>query len=260
VTRTTTSRTRTAVTAKSGDKIVLEALAKELLSVCMTTLKTYGLNAGKLVELAASTSGERHGRKSAFSAVLAEAECLANLLNKWVENPKYRDATGRPAVLPLVRSHGQGKSKGKDNGCSFSALAREFFPAWSVANVVGFGTKTRVIEKVGRDKVAMINSTVLFTGNASLILAHLIRSVRRLFSTGDFNRSARSALLEGWPDRTSIVAVSDEDFSEFVKFIRPQVSDWAEMSNRWLFQRSQSGKNRTREKREAGLQIFVFRD
>jgi hypothetical protein len=258
VTRTTTRRTRTAVTAKSSDKIVLEALARELLSVCMTTLKTYGLSAGELANLAASASGERHARKSAFSAVLAEAECLANLLNKWVENPKYRDATGRPAVLSLVKALGKGKGKG--NGCSFSALAREFFPAWSVADVVSFGTKTRVIEKVGRNKVAMINSTVLFTGNASLILAHLIRSVRRLFSTGDFNRRARSALLEGWPDRTSIVAVSDEDFTEFIKFIRPQVSDWAEMSNRWLFQRSQSAKNKARNKREAGLQIFVFRD
>jgi len=251
VTRNTTTRpTPTAVTAKSGDKIVLEALARELLSVCMATLKTYGLSAGKLVELAAGASAERTARKSAFSAVLAEAECLANLLNKWVENPNYRDATGRPAVLPLL--------KGK--GCSFTALAQEFFPGWSVADVVAFGTKTHVVEKVGRDKVAMINSTVLFTGNASLILAHLIRSVRRLFSTGDFNRRARSTLLEGWPDRTSIVAVSDEDFSEFVKFIRPQVSDWAEMSNRWLFQRSQSTKSRTRRKREAGLQIFVFRD
>jgi hypothetical protein len=248
--KTTIRRTRTAVTAKSTDKIVLEALAGELLSVCMTTLKTYGLSAEKLVELAGSASSARTGRKSAFSAVLAEAECLANLLNKWVENPRYRDATGRPAVLPLL----------KGSGRSFTALAQEFFPTWSVADVVGFGIKTCVIEKVGRDKVAMINSTVLFTGNASLILAHLIRSVRRLFSTGDFNRRARSALLEGWPDRTSIVAVSDEEFSEFVKFIRPQVSDWAEMSNRWLFQRSQSTKSKGRNKREAGLQIFVFRD
>jgi hypothetical protein len=248
--KTTIRRTHAAITAKSSDEIVVEALARELLSVCMETLKTYGLSADTLAELAASVSGERAGRKSAFSAVLAEAECLANLLNKWMENPKYRDATGRPAVLPLA----------KRKGCSFAALAQEFFPAWSVADVVGFGTKTRVVEKVGRDKVAMINSTVLFTGNASLILAHLIRSVRRLFSTGDFNRRARSAMLEGWPDRTSIVAVSDEDFSEFLKFIRPQVSDWTEMSNRWLFQRSQSTKNKTRKKREAGLQIFAFRD
>jgi hypothetical protein len=250
--KTSIGLTSAAVTAKSGDKIVVEALAIELLSVCMATLKTYGLSPDKLLELTARASSERAGRKSAFSAVLAEAECLADLLNKWVENPKYRDATGRPAVLPLA--------KGKGNAISFAALAQEFFPAWAVADVVGFGTKTRVLEKVGRDKVAMINSTVLFTGNASLILAHLIRSVRRLFGTGDFNRSARSALHQGWPDRTSIVAVSDEDFDEFVKFIRPQVSDWAEMSNRWLFQRSQSTGKKSRRKREAGLQIFVFRD
>ena len=249
--RTTPRQARSAVTAKSGDRIVLEALATELLGVCMATLKTHGLSARKLVELAARASTEEPSRKSAFSAVLAEAECLANLLNKWSENPRYRDATGRPAVLSL----------GKGAGHSFTALAREFFPTWTVSDVVGFGARTRVIERIGRDKVAMISSTVLFTGNAPLILAHLIRSVRRLLGTGNFNRGAGAALLEGLPDRTSIVAVSDEEFAEFVKFIRPQVSDWIEMSNRWLFQRSQSAKNKARNnKREAGLQIFVFRD
>jgi hypothetical protein len=248
--RTTTRRTRSAVTAKSGDRIVLEALATELLGVCMATLKTHGLSARKLVELAARAAAKKPSRKSAFSSVLAEAECLANLLNKWVENPKYRDATGRPAVLSVDKSAGR----------SFTALAREFFPGWSAADVVGFGARSHVIERIGRDKVAMINSTVLFTGNAPLILAHLIRSVRRLLGTGNFNRGAGSALLEGLPDRTSIVAVSDDEFREFVKFIRPQVSDWIEMSNRWLFQRSQSTKDKARKKREAGLQIFVFRD
>jgi hypothetical protein len=248
--RMTTRRSRLAVTAKSSDRIVLEALATELLGACIATLKTHGLSAGKLVELAARASAKQTSRKSAFSSVLAEAECLANLLNKWMENPKYRDATGRPAVLSL----------GKGAGRSFTALAREFFPAWSVVDVLAFGAKTRVIERIGRDKVAMINSTVLFTGNAPLILAHLVRSVRRLLGTGNFNRRAGSELLEGLPDRTSIVAVSDEEFREFVKFIRPQVSDWIEMSNRWLFQRSQSTKNKARNKREAGLQIFVFRD
>jgi hypothetical protein len=247
---TTTGRTRAAISTPSGESIVLEALATELLGACMATLKTHGLSAGKLVELAARASAHKASRKSAFSSVLAEAECLANLLNKWGENPRYRDATGRPAVLSLV----------KGAGCNFTALAREFFPTWSVANVIEFGAKTRVIERIGRHKVAMINSTVLFTGNAPLILAHLIRSVRRLLGTGNFNRGAGSALLEGLPDRTSIVAVSDAEFREFVKFIRPQVSDWIEMSNRWLFQRTQSTKYKTRKKREAGLQIFVFRD
>jgi len=101
--RMTTRRSRLAVTAKSSDRIVLEALATELLGACIATLKTHGLSAGKLVELAARASAKQTSRKSAFSSVLAEAECLANLLNKWMENPKYRDATGRPAVLSLVR-------------------------------------------------------------------------------------------------------------------------------------------------------------
>jgi hypothetical protein len=117
-----------------------------------------------------------------------------------------------------------------------------------------------VLERVGRRKVALLNSTVLFSGNSSLILAHSVRSVRRLLRTGEFNRRAKSAALESWPDRTSLVEVAAEDFEEFVKFVRPQISGWIEMSNRWLFQRSQLSKNRLSKKRVAGLQVFVFRD
>jgi len=224
-------------------------LARELLGVCMNTLKGYGLRAEHLTRLAAQAAGSS-GRITRANAVLAEAKRLADTANKWLEDPAYRDATGRPAVLPV--RHGP--------GCSFAALAREFFADRNVADVVALGCNANVFEKVGTDKVALLNSTVLFTGSSLPILAYSIRTVRRFLGTADFNRRARSPSSEGWPDRTSFVEVSEAEFREFIRVFRPQISSLIEMSNRWMFQRSRLSANRGRKKRLAGLQVFVFRD
>jgi hypothetical protein len=238
------------VNAASSDRCVREGLAGELLGGCMSILKTYGVRADRLAELAVQAAEGDFSDARIVKSVLADAQSLSDVMNKWVEDPAYRDATGRPAVLPV---HAEG-------GRCFAALAREFFPDRPVGDIVTSGCKANVLERVGRHKVALLNSTVLFAGNSTLILAHSIRSVRRLLSTGEFNRRAKSASLETWPDRTSLVEVSAEDFEEFVRFIRPQISGWIEMSNRYLFQRSQRSRNPRLQKRVAGLQVFVFRD
>jgi len=232
------------------DERLREMLAQDLIGVCMETLKSHGLRGERLAELAASAALENSTQIASTNAVLEESQRLAEATNKWVEDPAYRDGTGRPAVLSIEQRR----------GCSFAALAREFFPERTVADVVTLGCKARVLERIGRDKVALVNSTVLFTGSSLPILAYAIRSVRRLLGTADFNRRANSAELENWPDRTSYVSVSADDFREFVTVFRPQISQLIESSNRWLFQRSGLSKNRHKEKRIAGLQVFIFRE
>jgi hypothetical protein len=232
------------------DQTLRDALARELIGVCMATLKTYGMDSERLADLAVESAAQNSAEISRATAVLAEAQRLSEAANKWIEDPAYLDATGRPAVLS-VREGASG---------SFAALAHEFFPEWTVTDVVKLGCKTNVLEKVGADKVALLNSTVLFTGNSLPILAYSIRTVRRYLRTADFNRSANAAALEGWPDRTSFVSVSEDDFHEFVKIFRPQISGLIEMSNRWLFQRSRLARNRLKSKRVAGIQVFVFRE
>ncbi len=224
-------------------------LAQELIEVCMATLKTYGLDSATLTTLAAKAARRNSGKIKRATAVLAEAQRLSEVTNKWVEDPAYRDTTGRPAVLS-IRERGR---------CSFAALARKFFPERTVAEVVTLGCRANVLERIGREKVALLNSTVLFTGRPLSILAYSIRTVRRFLGTAEFNRRAKAAALEGWPDRTSFVAVADTDFQDLIRIFRPQISDLIESSNRWLFQRSQLRKGRGR-KRIAGLQAFVFRD
>ncbi len=242
------SRASTAVDTDA--RRLRDTLARELLGVCMATLQTYGLDELRLRQLVAEAAADIKGNIDTATQVLAEAQRLADTTNKWVEDPAYRDATGRPAVL-CVRETSER---------SFAALAREFFPERAVADVVALGCRANVLERVGPDKVALLNSTVLFTGNSLPILAYSIRTVQRFLATAEFNRRANSAVLEGWPDRTSFVAVSENDFQEFVRVFRPQISGLIEMSNRWLFQRSQLARNRRKIKSVAGIQVFIFRE
>jgi hypothetical protein len=218
-----------------------ERLARDLISVCMATLRSHGLPGKLLAKIASRAALEESAEIECTTAVLAESQRLAELTNKWVEDPAYRDVTGRPAVLSV-----------KDRrGCSFAALSREFFPERPVGSVMTLGCEARVIERVARDKVALVNSTVLFTGSSLPILAYSIRSVRRLLGTADFNRRADSAALQNWPD---------QDFDEFLKVFRLQISELIESSNRWLSQRAALAKNRRKPTRIAGLQAFIFRE
>jgi hypothetical protein len=186
---------------------------------------------------------------SSATELLKDADQLGQAISKWAEEPAYRDSTGRPAVLSV-----------RDTAsASFAQLAREFFPGRPLADVVTLGSKANVFERVGADKLALLNNCVLFPGNSPLILAFAIRTVRRVLHAAANNRGVSSA-IEGWPDRAVWVEVSDEDFRDFVRFIRPQISGSLELSHRWLSRRAALSKNRRKKKRLAGIQMFVFRE
>jgi len=234
---------------KTDNQLTQNELARELIGVCLHALKTYGLRDTDLLYLAGEAAG-RDSQTVSFSArLLSDAEQLAKTINRWGEDPRYLDVTGRPAVLTTAGA----------DPC-FSDLAREFFPRRNVQDVVTLGCKTHVMERVGVDMVARINSAVLFPGNSVLTLAHTVRTVRWLLGTAQYNRGVRAGPILGFPDRSAHVEISADDFAEFVMMIRPQISGLLEMSDRWLFQRSQMQKNRHRKKSLAGIQVFVFRE
>jgi hypothetical protein len=226
-----------------------DALAQELIGVCVEGLKTFGLGRRRLATLAAKARASNSKRISSAGQVLTDADQLGHAISKWAEEPAYSDSTGRPAVLS-VRDSGRS---------SLAKLAHEFFPGWAVADVVTFGCKANVFERVGSDKVALLNNCVLFPGNSPLILAFAIRTVQRVLRAADFNRHVTSA-IEGLPDRAVWVEVSEDDFRDFVRFIRPQVSGLLEIGHRWLTRRAALPKNRGKKKRLAGVQMFVFRE
>jgi hypothetical protein len=235
--------------ADAHDERLRDALARELIGVCVKGLRTFGLEGRRLAKLAVRASAGTSKRTSRARQVLTDADQLGMAISKWAEEPAYRDVTGRPAVLSI-----------RDNGAfRFGRLVREFFPGCAIADVVTLGCKANVLERVGTDKVALLNNCVLFPGNSPLVLAFAIRTVRRVLRAADFNCRVTSA-IEGWPDRAVWVEVSDEDFRDFVKFIRPQISGSLELSHRWLTRRAARSKNRRIRKRLSGIQMFVFRE
>jgi len=215
----------------------------------MEGLESFGLDRTKVAKLSTRAGTGRSERISSATELLKDADQLGHAISTWAEEPAYRDTTGRPAVLS-VRDSGR---------ASFAKLAHEFFPGRSLADIVTLGCKANVFERVGADKLALLNNCVLFPGNSPLILAFAIRTVRRVLRAADFNRRVTSA-IEGWPDRAVWVEVSDEDFRDFVRFIRPQISGSLELSHRWLTRRAALPKNRRKKKRLAGIQMFVFRE
>jgi hypothetical protein len=233
----------------SDEKAMRDDLARELLGVCMTALQGYGLDPSKLVDLARDASHQLGQTSSRATDVLAEAIQLGEVLSKWGEDSAYLDASGRPAVLNI-----------NGNKPSFAALADEYFPTRRIADIISLGCRARVIEKVGPGKVAQLNNIVLFTGNSFLQLAHSVRTIRWFFATANFNRQVNPAHVVGWPDREAHVEISEKDFAEFVKIVRPQVSGLVEMSNRWLCRRNALHRNSRIKRRLAGLQVFVFRE
>jgi hypothetical protein len=235
--------------ADAHDERVRNALAQELIGTCMTALKSFGIDDRKLAKLAAQATTASAKHPSTATEVWTEADQLGLAISRWAEEPAYRDTTGRPAVLSV-------RDAGPD---SFQTLAHDFFPGWALADVVTLGCKANVLEKVGPDKVALLNNVVLSPGNSPLVLAFAIRTVRRVLQAADNNRHVRSA-EEGWPDRAVWVKVPDEDFRDFVKFIRPQIGGLLEISHRWLTRRAALPKHRRKKKRLSGIQIFVFRE
>lgn len=233
----------------SQDMAVRDALAIELLTACTTALKTYGLSTMRLASLSREALNGKSTRKSSARAVLEAAQQLSEMIAKWGEDPAFLDETGRPAALKI---NGQNSS--------FKALATKFFPDYSTFDVVEFGCEANAMERIGQDRVARLNDCVVFTGNSFLILAHSVRTVRRFLSTANFNRKPRIAIANGRPDRTSCGEISDKDFAEFIRVMRPQISDMLEMSNRWLAQRADTTKKRGKRKKLAGVQAFLFCD
>jgi hypothetical protein len=233
----------------SDEKAMRDDLARELLSVCMTALQAYGLDRNKLIEFAREAARNLGQSSNCATEVLAEALQLGEVISRWGEDSAYLDASGRPAVLSV-----SGRKP------SFATLANEYFPKRSVTDIVSLGCRARVIEKVGIGKVAQLNNIVLFTGNSFLQLAHSVRTIRWFLATANFNRHVNPEHVVGWPDREAHVEISEKDFAEFVRIVRPQISGLIEMSNRWLCRHSARNRNPRLKRRVAGIQVFAFRD
>ena len=233
----------------SRERAIRDTLARELLGVCISALESYGLNRRRLMELAEdAASGDRS--TPATTKALQDIYWMGELISDWAESAEYLDSEGRPQVIRI-----------KGRGVSLNSLVHKFFGGRSVEEILKLGCQTQVMERIGHDKVARFNSCVMFTGNPLLTLAHSARSIRRFLRSASYNAWTPNDPAHSLPEQTAFNAVPEEDFPEFVRVMREQISSILEMGNRWLTSRAiarrQSGSGK---KVTMGIQAFVFRE
>ncbi len=230
------------------DNEMLESLALELLIVCVDMLKRHGLSMQRISQLAREATRCGDGIP-ATTKLFQDISDLGRLMNEWAENPAYVDSVGRPKVLPISGARP-----------SLGSLVRKYFYGRPVLEILQLGHRTRVMEPVGPNKVGHLGACVLLTGNPLMLLGHAVRSIRWFLGTAKYNARQQS-ILSTWPERQTYTEVPEDEFQEFIKFIREPIINLTEMSNRWLMARTDQRRSEVRTKKiMMGVQAYVFRD
>ena len=233
--------------ARGRDYNLPYLLARELLGVCAGMLADYGLSSKELRELTGSTVRPRRDVPTA-QRLFRDIAQLSELLNEWADATDYVDESGRPAILEIEGTH----------RC-FSRLVAKYFDSRPVGEVIDLGCKTRVLERVGPNKVAQLSACVVLTGNPTLVLAHAVYSVRSFLATTRHNAMAPAGgcIL---PDRKAATVLSAEDLPDFVAAMRQPTANLVEMGNRWLTRRAAEKKRTSPRKALIGIHVYVFQD
>ena len=242
----TRARELLACSEKSATQ-VWDALAGELLGVCMATLKQIGFRHGRLSKLCTAAIAGK-GEIPTASKLFQDVHTLGDLATEWTENLKYVDATGRPKTLPVA-----GPSP------SFEALSKQYFGQRPFNEVLKLAQETHVLELVKPHRVAQFSACVMLTGNPLLQLVRSIHSIRWLLSTAQYNGQTTSPRT--WPDRQVCGWASEDDFLDFTKVMRQPIVNLMEMGNRWLATRGVSnGSGQHVGNVMMGIHAYMFQD
>jgi hypothetical protein len=175
---------------------------------------------------------------------------LGDLAVEWAENSAFLDSSGKPAILSL-----------DGRGATFSSLCRKYFGDQPVQSIVSLGIETKMLERVDTDKVALVSSCLMLTGQSTLMLARAVLCVRGLLE-GMVNNAKAGASAVLWPDRLACSYVKRADFDKFAAAMRPQLHDVVDQGNRWLSEHTVQNASAARDDRLAlmGVHAYVFTD
>lgn len=224
----------------------LQCLAEEMLSVCLAGLRPFGVNPWAALK-AVSSGGPRTGRAELADKIFRDIDLLGRVAQDWAEHPEFVDPSGHPKILPIYGT-----------GATFATLTRRHFGKRSLKQILEFGVRTKVIERVGADKVAQLAACVMLTGNPVLMLAHIVLSMRRLLDVGKRNSliSAESRV----PERFAYRLIPRKESERFANVMRPQLINTVEMANRLLMKYSVRDRPRRAGDELVGVHAYVFRD
>ena len=238
------------LSSATTDAAQVEQLSTELLSVAASILNLFGVDSTKV--LASEAIHAPATARAPFSKQLFhDALWLGELALEWSESSEYLDAAGHPKVLAI-----QGQ------GCSFSSLVGKYFEGGRTAQILELGIRTRVVERVGEDRVALINACVMLTGQPALMLARAVICVRGLLEGMVRNATDTKSDALRWPDRMACSYVPKESFGAFADAMRPQLHNVADQGNRWLSEHTVRDRSRPGLEKTAlmGVHVYAFTD
>ena len=231
------------------DPEIREILAGEMLGVCISALKQYGISSGRLADLS-NRAIARPGETPTASRLAKDVDQLAKLASVWMGSVEYVDDAGRPKVLPI-----------RGTAPSFACLAKKFFGRRTLEEVVELGVKTQVLERVGDDKVAQFGGCVIFAGNPCLMLVHAIQSISCFLATTLVNATSNGSWATRLPDRKASAMIAAENVDKFFGVMRESIINTIEMANRWLMAHEEKNIKAYNSKAvKVGVHAYVFRE
>ena len=249
-TRSQGTRRVTRVMRSPEDRSASERLATELIGVCLAALRAYGVDSAGVLRSRAPLMPAA-ARATFARRLFHDTFWLGELATEWTENPLYMDQSGRPRVLAI-----------DGEGATFAALVRKYFGPRRLRSVLELAQRTRVIERIGEDRVAQLNACVMLTGQPLLLLARAILCVRGLLAATQSNARGAAKPSELSPDRLACSYVPKESFEEFAGFMRPQLHNVMDQGNRWLSEHTVRDRPRETDNKRGlmGVHAYVFSD
>lgn len=224
-------------------------LALELQQMTIETMERFGVSRKEQMGTYRRALRGLGSKELPSNRVMEKHDAIADLLRSWRHDKHFLDVHGSPRVLPI---------RGK--GASLETLARKFVPKMPLSEVVAAITRHGEARAYRGDKVALLGGIVVLTPKtAEMMLAQLAIRIRRVSNTLLHNASLPEG-TEGLGrfERHVFGALSDREFKEFARMIRPQSQDLCERADSavGLATRKKTGRKR----KTSGLSIFVFRD
>jgi hypothetical protein len=229
-------------------QLLLE-LAQEWQEITIEALERFGVSRQEQMNTYRRALKGLGSKERSSKRLMEKSYAIADLLRSWRHDKRYVDAQGSPRALPL---------RGK--GASLETLARKFVPKMPLSEVVAAITRHGEATAYGGDKVALLGgSAVLTPKTAEMMLANLVTRVRRVAQTLLHNASVpegRKGL--GRFERNVFGVLSEREFREFARIMRPQFQDLCDRADSGLGLATR--KKTGRKHKTSGVSIFVFRD
>jgi hypothetical protein len=200
----------------------------------------------RAIELAKKDKRRLRPSQSAMEPVAA----ISGLLSAWRRDKRYTRPDGTPRVLSIT---------GK--GLTLESLARKHVPTIPVQALADMICQHADVMRLKDDTVALVGGTVLIIPKTSeMTLASLVLRFRRLAENIVYNAAIPAGVkATGRFDRLVTGVLSERNFREFARSVRPQLQDLCDRVDAAMQEPIHNGKLPEKGKK-CGIHLYVFRD